>query len=91
MTPHLATSPEPEEAPVSRSVQRALQQLAALRRELSLDIHLASSDARETYRVLEPELRDLDRFRDGSERSVARVRELLARASDLYERVRQPR
>jgi len=80
---------EPEEVPVSRSLQRALVQLAVLRRQLDLEVHLASSDAREAYRVLAPELESLDRYLDGSERSVAKVRELLSRAADLHERVRQ--
>lgn len=84
--------PEPDELPpVSRSLDRAIGQLATLRRELSLEVHLASSDARESFRKLEPELRDLDRYRDGSEHSVECVRELLRRAAALYERVRQVR
>lgn len=85
-------APEPDEPPpVSRSMDRALAQLAVLRRELSLEVHLASSDARESFRKIEPELRDLDRFRDGSEHSVECVRDLLRRAAALHERVRQVR
>ena len=89
MTPQ--TAMDTEQAPMSRSLERALVQLARLRRELELEVHLASSDAREAYRVLEPRLRDLDRFRDGSERSVATVRELLGRALELHDRVRHAR
>lgn len=91
MSPQFAMSTESEEVPRSRSLERALAQLALLRRELGLEIHLASSDAREAYRKLEPQLRDLERFRDGSERSFVEVRQLLSRAADLCERVRHPR
>lgn len=73
--------------PVSGSVQRGIALLTHLRRELELEVQLASSDARAEWEVLAPKLRDVERFRDASVHSVDELRDLIEEASDLHDRV----
>ncbi|MBI2393728.1 MAG: hypothetical protein HYV09_29410 [Deltaproteobacteria bacterium] len=76
-----------DEPPVSGSVQRGIALLGRLRHELELEVHLASSDAREEWSILAPKLQELERFRDASVHSVDELRDLIEEVSELHERV----
>ncbi len=75
--------------PISRSIERAIEQLTAVREELVEATDCASAALRDQYRFLAPKLDDLGRFADGSDEHVNELRELLTEAIELRNRLRR--
>jgi len=58
-------------------VQDSVQRIRQLRDEIRIDLHLASLDAKDRWRTLEPKLEDAERFgREISEASKSALQEI---------------
>lgn len=81
----------PEVAPVSRSVDRALRELVALRRELADRADCAAAEDRTAYERLLPRLANVERLVGCEEdpHALAELRALLFAAQRLREDMRR--
>jgi len=79
----------PERPQLKEEVDKAVAQLRTIRDEIKLQLHLASKDAQEAWRKLEPSLRDLEQKMDQvTDATKAKAQELLKRFNEMRDRLK---
>lgn len=78
--------------PQTETLKKTMQELATLRDEIRLNLHLAGMDARSEWDKLQPKLRDLEmRVEQGGGKTAKLAREVRSALEELRELVQEPR
>ncbi len=72
--------------------EKAIARLRQLRDEIKVQAHLASMDAKDAWKKLEPSLAELEqKMGQVTDASRAKAQELLKRFAELRDRLKQPK
>lgn len=75
----------------TKALKKTMAELATLRDEIRLNLHLAGMDARSEWDKLQPKLQELEgRIEQGSDKAAKLAREMQSSLRELLERVRKP-
>jgi hypothetical protein len=78
----------PEKPQLRQEIEKAMAQLRTLRDDIKVRVHLATQDAQEAWKKLEPNLGDLEqRMAQATEATKGMAQDLLKRFSELRDRV----
>ena len=79
----------PEKPQLQQEIDKAVAQLRKLRDEIRVHVHLATLDAQEAWKKLEPNLSELEqKVNQVSEATKSKAQEMLKRFSELRDKVK---
>ena len=79
----------PEKPQLQQEIDKAVAQLRKLRDEIRVHVHLATLDAQEAWKKLEPNLSELEqKVNQVSEATKSKAQEMLKRFSELRDQVK---
>ena len=82
----------PDKPQTKQELEKAVEQLKKIRDEIKVQLHLASMDAKDAWKKLEPGLAELEqKMGQVTDASRAKAQELLKRFSELRDRMKQPK